>query len=123
MSQLYLDSCRHINVDKKLFNLKARTAGANFHRCELQFLQIVFYPTFNPRPRLLKWSPTKVTGRGYGQGFQVANEETGGGETLRRLAICLLLASVGVSESLLKSPANSFATQDHRTSRQTLAWP
>jgi len=33
----------------------------------------------------------QVTGGGYGQGFQVANDVTGGGETLGRLATAFLL--------------------------------
>ena len=48
-----------------------------------------FSQTFNPRPRLSSESRKKVTGGGCGQGFQVANEWTRGGETLRRLAIAL----------------------------------
>ena len=52
-------------------------------------LQIVFQPNFQPSPTFIQRFSQKVTGGGCEQGFQVANEWTRGGETLRRLAIAL----------------------------------
>ena len=52
-------------------------------------MQIVFLTSFQPSPTFLRRFSQKVTGGGCGQGFQVANEWTRGGETLRRLAIAL----------------------------------
>jgi putative salt-induced outer membrane protein YdiY len=60
---------------------------AFFSRFLLRVCKLFFGQTLNPRPRFSGEFSQKVTGGGYGQGFQVANEETGGGETLRRLAI------------------------------------
>jgi hypothetical protein len=76
-----------------------------FSRFLLRVCKLFFGQTLNPRPRFSGKFSQKVTGGGYGQGFQVANERTRGGETLGRLAIALF-TNDSLDKSLsLESPA------------------